>query len=76
MDPVATTRSERKGRNEEIEEGLGYRYQDPVSQLEMVEFHVDEHPWFQDQVLTTKYGGNLSIQKPADVKPLVCFGQD
>jgi hypothetical protein len=30
--------------NKEIEEGLGYRYED------MVEFHVDEHPFFQDRM--------------------------
>jgi hypothetical protein len=32
--------------------------------------------FFQDRVATTKYGGKLSIRKPANVKPLVCFGQD
>jgi hypothetical protein len=56
--------------NKEIEEGLGYRYED------MVKFHVDEHPFFQDRMSTTEYGGDLSIRKPADVKSLVCFGQD
>jgi hypothetical protein len=66
----------RREENEEIEEGLGYQYRDPVSQVEMVKFHADEHPWFQDWVSATEHGGNLSIRKPADVKPLMCFGQD
>jgi hypothetical protein len=25
---------------------------------------------------TTKFGGNMSIQKPPNMKPLICFGQD
>jgi hypothetical protein len=48
--------------NKEIEEGLGYWYED------MVEFHINEHPFFQDRMSTTDYRGNLSIRKPADVK--------
>jgi hypothetical protein len=63
--------------NDEIEEGLGYRYQCPVTQIEMVEFHVDDHPSFQDRLMpTTQFGGNLSVRKPANVRPLICFGQD
>jgi hypothetical protein len=31
--------------NEEIEGGLGHRYQDPETQLDMVESHVDD-PFF------------------------------
>jgi hypothetical protein len=60
----------------ECDKGLGYRYSDSESGKRMVEFHVDEHPSFQDRVSTTKYGGNLSVRKPSQVKPLICFGQD
>jgi hypothetical protein len=42
----------------------------------MVEFHVDQHPSFQDSMATTLYGGNLSVRSPANLKPLICFGQD
>ncbi len=65
-----------KEENLECDEGLGYRYTDSESGKRMVEFHVDEHPSFQDRVSTTKYGGNLSVRKPSQVKPLICFGQD
>ena len=59
-----------------INEGLGYRYQDLETHKEMVKFHVDQHPTFQDRVSTTKYGGNLAVRKLAHLKPLICFGQD
>jgi hypothetical protein len=61
--------------NKKIDEGLGYRYQNSENK-DMVEFHVDLHPTFQDRVSTTLYGGNLSVRIPANVKPLICFGQD
>jgi hypothetical protein len=59
----------------ELDEGLGYRYQD-ADNKDMVEFHVDQNPAFQDEVATTLYGGNLSVRIPSNVKPLICFGQD
>jgi hypothetical protein len=62
--------------NLECDEGLGYRYSDSESGERMVEFHVNEHPSFQDRVSMKKYGGNLSIRKPSHLKPLICFGQD
>jgi DNA-binding transcriptional regulator YhcF (GntR family) len=61
--------------NEEIDEGLGHRYKDSENK-DMVEFHVDQHHSFQDGVSTTLYGGNLSVRRPANEKPLICFGQD
>jgi hypothetical protein len=59
----------------QIDEWLRHRCRDPENK-DMVEFHVDQHPSFQDGVSTTKCGGNLSIRMPAHVKPLICFGQD
>jgi hypothetical protein len=61
--------------NLEIDEGLGYRYQNSENK-DMFEFHVDQNSSFQDGVSTALYRGNLSIQIPANVKPLICFGQD
>jgi hypothetical protein len=40
--------------NLEIDEGLGYRYQD-ADKKDLVEFHVDKNPAFQDEVSTTLY---------------------
>jgi hypothetical protein len=60
----------------ECDEGLRYRYRDSKPGKRMVKFHVDEHPSFQDRVSMTKYGGNLSVRKTSQVKPLICFGQD
>jgi len=43
----------------------------------MVEFHVDDSIIFQDRMeQTTKFGGNLSVRKPVDKKPLFIIGQD
>ena len=57
--------------------GLGYRYRDSQNNIEMVEFHVDEHASFQDRASTAStYGGNLSVRKKAIDKPLITFGQD
>jgi hypothetical protein len=62
--------------NLEIDEGLGHRHTDSTTCQETVEFHVDQHPSFQDGVATTEHGGNLSVMMPANVKPLICFGQN
>jgi hypothetical protein len=66
---------------EEEEEGIelahAYHYVDPESQVRMAELHVDNHHAFQDKMnSTTKFGGNLSIQRPARKKPIICFRQD
>jgi hypothetical protein len=54
--------------NLEIDEGLGHRHTDSTTCQEMVEFHVDQHPSFQDGVATTEHGGNLSVMMPANIK--------
>ena len=65
----------------EEEEGIeiahGYHYTDQTTNLQMVEFHVDDHHTFQDDMnQNTQFGGNLSVRKPLDKKPVICFGQD
>jgi hypothetical protein len=45
----------------------------------MVEFHVDGYDLLHDvaeEMGFGAFGGNLSVQKPPDVKPLMIFGQD
>jgi hypothetical protein len=61
--------------NLKIDEGLGYRYQNSEIK-DMVKFHVDQHPSFQDGVSTTSYGSNMRVRIAATMKPLICFGQD
>ena len=46
------------------------------NELTMVEYHVDDSILFQDRLNHTKFGGNLSVRKPPNVKPLIMFGQD
>jgi hypothetical protein len=62
---------------EEIELAYGYHFVDPETQVKMVEYHVDDHHGFQDKMnAMTRFGGNLSVRKPQDRKPIIGFGQD
>ena len=56
----------------------GYKYNDPVTDTECIEFHVDDHDCMQKfaNEMYGIYGGNLSVRRPADCKPLFIFGQD
>jgi hypothetical protein len=46
---------------EGIEMPHGHHYIDPMTQLKMVELHVNDHHSFQDTMnTTTTFGGNLS----------------
>ena len=42
----------------------------------MVEYHVDDCILFQDRMNDTTFGGQPSVRKPADLKPLLMFVQD
>jgi hypothetical protein len=42
----------------------------------MVEFHVDDHPMFQEKLSHVKFGGSLSLRNPKPNRPLIAFGQD
>ena len=58
--------------------GKGYRYQNEDG-LDMVELHVDEIP--DNEILTRinrecHFGGNLSVRKNNNEKPIFLFGQD
>jgi hypothetical protein len=74
---LSLERSESYEKNLEIDKGLGYWYQNS-EEKDMVEFHVDQRPsfHFQDKVSMTLYRGNLIVQIPVNMKPLICFGQD
>jgi hypothetical protein len=56
----------------------GHKYHDPLTDTECIEFHVDDHDCMQDysNEMYGAYGGNLSVRRPVDSKPLLIFGQD
>ncbi|KAI2500715.1 hypothetical protein MHU86_13743 [Fragilaria crotonensis] len=58
----------------------GYTYQDQQTGEEMVEFHVNDFDMLHDVVAEEMgfgtFGGNLSVRKPPEEKPLMLFGQD
>ena len=58
----------------EIDASVGYHY--TQNGIEMVEFHVDDHILFQSKCDVLPYGGNLSVRKPPNTKPLMLLGQD
>ena len=53
----------------------GYEYKDESNNT-YFEFHVDAHESFQDKCNHLPFGGNLSIRKNKDEKPLIFIGQD
>jgi hypothetical protein len=56
----------------------GYHYHS-ADNVEMVEFHVNKYDLPHDvaeEMGFGAFGGNLSVRKPPDVKPLMIFGQD
>lgn len=67
---------EKKGN---LSKNCGYQYivkdKDDVD-LTMVEYHVNGSILFQDRLYNTKFGDNLSVCKPSNVKPQLMFGQD
>jgi hypothetical protein len=61
------------------DETRGYQYHCADKDTDMVEFHVDDLPFLHDmaqEMGNGAFGGNLSVRKPADKKPLMIFGQD
>lgn len=58
----------------EISKNCGHKYgiedKDEI-ELTMVEYDVDDSILFQDRLNKTKFGINLSVQKPNNVKPLL-----
>ena len=54
--------------------GVGYEYEKDGTTY--IEFHVDDHPSFTERDDLHPFGGNVSVRKPSDAKPLLIFGQD
>jgi hypothetical protein len=68
-----------KAENKILEDvNRGYHYCS-ADNVEMVEFHIDDYDFLHDvaeEMGFGTFGGNLSVRKPPDVKPLMIFGQD
>jgi hypothetical protein len=56
----------------------GHQYQDPITGIDMLEFHVDDHDCRQDFGVEKfgTFGGSVSIHRPEGSKPIIVFGQD
>ena len=63
-------------KDENFKKEYGYEYVDEATNRILVEFHVDDHPSFMEKVKHLPFGGNLSVRKRKDEKPLIQFGQD
>jgi hypothetical protein len=53
----------------------GDKYNNPVTDTECIEFHVDNHGCMQEfaNKMYGAYGGNLSVCRPVDSNPLLIF---
>lgn len=55
----------------------GFRYMDDSTYEWCREFHVDDHSSLQDLGVTQhNFGGNLSVRRPPQEKPIISMGQD
>ena len=76
---VEKWKSEKKISYHDNDAGRGYTYQDLQTGEEMVKFHVNNFDMLHD-VAEEKgfctFGGNLSVRKPPEEKPVMMFGQD
>jgi len=63
---------------EMVEEGelqARHGYPCTVDGIKLVEFHVNDHPTFQDRgALDHQFGGLLSTRKPPDALPIIILG--
>ena len=62
-------------KEEAVFSGDGYKYENENGET-YVEFHVDDHPSFSELEGLHQFGGNLSVCRPKNEKPLLIFGQD
>jgi hypothetical protein len=60
----------------EIVKGSGYHYIDPLTNTNMVEFHVDTSEALLKLGIVGEFGGNILVIFPAGCKPLIVFGHD
>jgi hypothetical protein len=58
----------------EIVKGSGCHYIDPLTNTNMVEFHVDTSEALLKLGNVGEFGGNILVRFPAGCKPLIVFG--
>jgi hypothetical protein len=51
---------------------IGYEYIND-SGINMVEFHVDDHNYFEKIQSDLIFGASLSVRKPTNIKPVIIF---
>jgi hypothetical protein len=59
----------------QLSDTMEYKYTNEHGNV-YVEFHIDEHPLFQDESNHLPFGGSLSIRKKKEEKPVMILGQD
>jgi hypothetical protein len=67
------TDAEREEKGLKKEHGFAHQHLDGST---WYEYHVDDHPDWMTPLQHLPFGGNLSVRKPPDVKPLIILGQD
>ena len=55
--------------------GDGYEYENEENKL-FIRFHVNDYPNFEDVCNLHPFGGNISVRKPKNQKPLIIIGKD
>lgn len=83
MSKVELERLAGKGKIDECLTNMGHECTDANMNEEMVEFHVDASPHFQDKAnVQSEHGGHLSVcfleaePRKHCLKPIIAFGQD
>ena len=71
---ISVTESLKLDEEEAVTKGSGYQYDTDGGA--MVEYHIDSADIFQKRMKGTKYGGNLSVQRDINEKPLIIMGHD
>ena len=61
-------------KNKELQKGMGYRY--VKDKITYYECHVDCHEKFQERCAILPFGGQLSVRKDPNKKPIMMLGQD
>ena len=75
---VETVEEWRREKKLSADDNRGFAYVS-ADNKNMVEFHIDDLPLLHEYATAVglgSFGGNLSIRKPPDIKPLMIFGQD